>query len=314
MPGFFMQRVRNQVEVPYLPEPGINRIYSGMGVTVAVLDTGVGRHPDLAGKVMAFRDFVNDRQNIYDDNGHGTHVCGIICGNGSASGGRFRGMAPDARLVVGKVLDEKGNGATEHMIQGLRWVLELREQCFIRVLNISVGIGDLQDKMKEDALKKELEKVYDSGIIVICAAGNKGPESGTISSLGTSRRFITVGCHDGDYYRDYPGRCDSYSGRGEALSSLRKPDIVAPGTNIVSCNVSYARNRGRIQNAYVSKSGTSMATPIISGAAALALEKNPEMSGEEFRRKLTLTATDMGEAWNKQGWGMVNVKRLLKSC
>lgn len=309
-----MQRVRNQIEVPYLPEPDIDKIYVGAGVTIAVLDTGVGRHPDLAGRVLAFRDFVNGRQIMYDDSGHGTHVCGIICGSGSASGGRFRGLAPSASLVVGKVLDDKGNGCTEHMLQGLRWILEMQEQYHIRILNISVGIGDLQDKEKERAIKDELERVYERGIIVICAAGNKGPKSGTISSLGTSRRFITVGCHDGDYYRGYPGRCDSYSGRGDALSTLRKPDIVAPGTNIVSCNVFYSRNRGRIQNAYVSKSGTSMATPIISGAAALALEKNPSMSGEEFRKKLTATATDMGEVWNKQGWGMVNVKRLLKSC
>lgn len=309
-----MQRVRNQIEVPYLPEPDIDKIYVGAGVTVAVLDTGVGRHPDLAGRVLAFRDFVNGRQIMYDDSGHGTHVCGIICGSGSASGGRFRGLAPSASLVVGKVLDDKGNGCTEHMLQGLRWILEMQEQYHIRILNISVGIGDLQDKEKERAIKDELERVYERGIIVICAAGNKGPKSGTISSLGTSRRFITVGCHDGDYYRNYPGRCDSYSGRGDALSALRKPDVVAPGTNIVSCNVFYSRSRGRIQNAYVSKSGTSMATPIVSGAAALALEKNPSMSGEEFRKKLTATATDMGEVWNKQGWGMVNVKRLLKSC
>lgn len=309
-----MQRVRNQIEVPYLPEPDINKIYLGAGVTVAVLDTGVGRHPDLVGRILTFRDFVNDRQIMYDDSGHGTHVCGIICGSGSASGGRFRGIAPHANLVVGKVLDDKGNGCTEHMLQGLRWVLEVRKQYDIRILNISVGIGDLQSREKEKALKTELEKVYNSGIIVICAAGNKGPESGTISSLGTSRRFITVGCHDGEYYKNYPGRCDSYSGRGDALSALRKPDIVAPGTNIVSCNVFYNRNRGRIQNAYVSKSGTSMATPIVSGAAALVLEKNPFLSGEEFRKKLTTTATDLGEEWNKQGWGMVNVKRLLKSC
>ncbi|MCM1325623.1 MAG: S8 family peptidase [Bacteroidales bacterium] len=309
-----MQRVRNQIEVPYLPEPDINKIYTGEGVTAAVLDTGVGRHPDLAGRVYAFRDFVNDRQDMYDDSGHGTHVCGIICGSGSVSGGRFRGIAPRANLVVGKVLDGKGNGCTEHMLQGLQWVLKMRQQYHIRILNISVGIGELQSKEKEKAIKNELERVYDSGIIVICAAGNKGPESGSISSLGASRRFITVGCHDGDYYKDYPGRCDSYSGRGDAMSTLRKPDIVAPGTNIVSCNVFYNRNRGRILNAYVSKSGTSMATPIVSGVAALALEKNPFLTGEEFRKKLTATATDLGEEWNKQGWGMVNVRRLLKNC
>lgn len=238
-------------------------------------------------------------------------MCGIICGGGEASGGRLCGVAPGANLVVGKVLDEKGDGSVEYMLNGLQWVLKVKDQYKIRVLNISVGIGQLQDQEKERALQEQLEQVWDNGIIVVCAAGNKGPEDGSISPLGESRKLITVGCHDGVFYRNYPGRCESYSGRGEAYCALRKPDIVAPGTNIISCNIFYKRRGASFANAYVSKSGTSMATPIISGAAALALEKDPGMTGEEFRQKLTLTATDLGEAWNKQGWGMVNVGRLL---
>lgn len=228
------------------------------------------------------------------------------------SEGRFRGIAPASRLVVGKVLDDNGDGMTESMLRGLDWILENRKKYGIRVLNISVGIGNLKEPGKELALREKLEEIWDSGIAVVCAAGNKGPENGTISSIGGAEKVITVGCHDGEYCRNNEKRCETYSGRGEFSSILRKPDIVAPGTDIMSCNVHYQKMYGRVKNAYMIKSGTSMATPIISGAIALAFQKYPYMNNEEIRQKLTFTATDLGEAWNKQGWGMVNVRRLLQ--
>lgn len=302
-----MQRVLEQIEARFEEKE-----VTGQGVTVAVLDTGFARHPDLHGKLLCFKDFVNNRRMIYDDNGHGTHVCGIICGDGFLSGGRCRGLAPGAGLVVCKVLDEKGDGSTEHMLEALEWIMDNKERYRIRVLNISVGIGDLKEAEKERALRSRIEKIWDSGITVICAAGNKGPADGSISSVGGSDKVITVGCHDGRYYLNHSGRCSSYSGRGMALSPIRKPDVVAPGTDIMSCNAFCRKNHGVINHAYVKKSGTSMATPIVSGAAALTFSKFPLMSNEEFKQKLTLTATDLGEAWNMQGWGMVNVRRLLE--
>ena len=102
-----MQRVREQVQVPEQLHSGAGRVKS---VTVAVLDTGIAYHPDLVGRLLAFSDFVEGSSFPYDDNGHGTHVCGIVCGSGELSGGRFRGMAPEAKLVVGKVLDRQGGG------------------------------------------------------------------------------------------------------------------------------------------------------------------------------------------------------------
>ena len=111
-----MQRVREQVQVP-------EQLHSGAGcvksVTVAVLDTGIAYHPDLIGRLLAFSDFVEGRSFPYDDNGHGTHVCGIVCGSGELSGGRFRGMAPEAKLVVGKVLDRQGEGSCDSMQEAL---------------------------------------------------------------------------------------------------------------------------------------------------------------------------------------------------
>lgn len=240
-----------------------------------------------------------------------THVCGILCGDGSLSDGRLRGLAPNSRLVVGKVLDDNGDGMTDSMLKGLDWVLENRKRYAVRILNISVGIGNLNQLEKEKALRKKIEEVWDSGIVVVCAAGNKGPGDGTISSVGGSEKVITVGCHDGKLCHDNPKRCETYSGRGAFASPLRKPDVVAPGTEIMSCNVHYQNIHGKMRNAYIAKSGTSMATPIVSGAIALLLQKYPDMDNEMVKRRLTYTATDLGEPWNKQGWGMINVKRML---
>ncbi len=301
-----MHRVREQLGVPSPEE------LDGRGITVGVLDTGIGPHPDLSGSLLRFQDFVGHRTMMYDDNGHGTHVCGILCGDGSASWGKYVGMAPAVRLVVGKVLDEKGDGSTESMMRGLDWILEIKDQYRIRILNISVGIGALDDMEKMHRLKAKIEETWDCGILVVCAAGNQGPEAGTASEVGNSSKAVMVGCHDGNYGIDQSGRCETYSGRGAAEAALRKPDLVAPGTDIISCNVHYYRVHGRLRNAYVSKCGTSMATPIVSGAAALAMQKYMWMTNEECKRKLQYTATDLNLPWNQQGWGMLNVRKLLR--
>ncbi len=300
-----MQRVRKLVAANI--ENGVD----GSGVVVAVLDTGMGSHPDLLNRAVCFRDFVGDRNLMYDNNGHGTHVCGILCGSGRLSSGQYRGLAPGVKLVVGKVLDEKGDGCAETMLQGLDWILHVRKKYGIRILNISVGIGNLDEWEKERALQYKIEEIWESGILVICAAGNKGPGDGTVSSVGGSNRVVTVGCHDGSYGRDNPGRCESYSGRGIPGSPIRKPDLVAPGTDIVSCNVHYRRFGSKNANAYIAKSGTSMATPMVSGAAALLLQKCPDCTNEECKQKLQFSATDLGLPWNRQGWGMLHVGRLL---
>lgn len=304
---FIMQRVRKQIEADW--EDTEN--WRERQITVAVLDTGIGRHPDLSGRLICFRDFVKQRNLMYDYNGHGTHVCGILCGDGRLSEGRLRGMVRNCRLVVGKVLDDNGDGMTENMLNGMEWVLDNRERYNIRVLNISVGIGSLQQEEKERALRQRMEELWDSGIVVVCAAGNTGPGNGTISSVGGSEKVITVGCHDGIYCRNNVKRCETYSGRGIFAAPLRKPDVVAPGTDIMSCNVHYRKHHGKIYNAYVAKSGTSMATPLVTGAAAMLLQKYPDMDNEAVKQKITYTATDLGEPWNKQGWGMINVRRIL---
>ena len=183
---------------------------------------------------------------------------------------------------------------------------------YIKILNISVGVGKRMNTEKEKVLRDKLEALWLDGILVVCAAGNNGPKADSLSYIGKSPYLITVGCHDGMFYKDHKDRCSLYSGRGENLSAIRKPDIVAPGTHIISCNSLCTKTKKGFRNAYCSKSGTSMATPIVSGALALLLEKHPGYNNETAKRKLLFSAMDLNEPWYQQGWGMVNVTRLLE--
>ncbi|MDE7428382.1 MAG: S8 family serine peptidase, partial [Lachnospiraceae bacterium] len=212
-------------------------------VTVAVLDTGIKAHPDFDDRIIAFGDFVHGRQTLYDDSGHGTHVAGCIGGSGKLSGGRFSGIAPTCRLCVGKVLDEKGEGSIETMYEGLLWVLENRIRYQIRVLNISVGIGESGTKERMKELTDLLESGCDQGVVVVCAAGNNGPAEGTLSPLGESSSVITVGCNEDGFFGARKDLCENYSGRGGDDLPYRKPDLVAPGTDVVSCNADWYRDK-----------------------------------------------------------------------
>lgn len=265
------------------------------------------------GAAGGFYDFVRGKGQetvCYDDNGHGTHVCGILCGSGRMSDGRYRGIAPDSRLVVCKVLDHQGDGSMEHMLQGLLFVEKIYKRYDIRAVNISVGIGQLRDREKVSALAEAVQRLWKLGLVVVCAAGNKGPGENTISAIGTGERVIMVGCHDGSYRRGDSGSCSLYSGRGQEGSRIRKPDLVAPGTDIMSCNAFW--QRGRRSDYYVVKSGTSMATPIVTGCVALLLQNEPYLSNDQVRDRLIYSARDLGAPWNQQGWGMVNLSGLLK--
>lgn len=286
--------------------------WSHSPINVAVLDSGIGRHPDLEGKCILFKDFINDKKVPYDDCGHGTHVCGILCGSGELSMGKYRGILPTARLIVGKVLDEKGNGKADDMLDALQWILQIYKKYDIRLLNISVGIGSLKDREKEKELRERLDKLWEAGVVVVCAAGNKGPAANSISAVSASDKVITVGCFD-DFCEENKGNnCALYSGRGLLDGKVRKPDLVAPGTEIVSCNSFVKRKEDNYENAYMAQSGTSMSTPIVTGCAGLLMQKEPYLSNEKVKEKLKYTTEDLKQPWNLQGWGMICAKRLLE--
>ena len=303
-----MNRVRKQVGC----SDSIQEDILTDDVCVAILDTGIGSHPDFGDRIEAFADFVDGRQGSYDDSGHGTHVAGCVGGSGYISRGLYRGIAPMCRFCVGKVLDHNGEGSIDSMRQGLIWVMQNRLRYRIRVLNISLGIGTDGNKERMHELVELLDEIWEQGIVVVCAAGNNGPKEGTISPLGTSRKVITVGCHEGGYFGARRDLCENYSGRGSDDMLYRKPDVVAPGTDIISCCVQCRGNvRSGYRSAYTRKSGTSMATPIVSGAAALYLQKYPYMNNEQVKRKMIYSARDMGDIWSKQGWGMLNLEQMF---
>lgn len=274
--------------------------YTGRGVRIAVLDTGVYRHPDLSGHIAAFVDFVDGREAPCDDNGHGTHVAGILCGNGRSSRGQWTGMAPGAELVALKVLDSAGNGKTDRVLLALEWIQKNRERYRIRIVNFSVGFLPGADDAEQIQIMEALEALWDENVAVVTAAGNNGPRDGTVTVPGISRKLITVGASD-----DAQGGWNmpkGYSGKGPTGCCIVKPEILAPGTNIMSL-----ANRGK---RYVTKSGTSMATPVVSGALALALQKNPMLRPEDL--KLLLYESTRDQNWQGRGWGILQVDKLME--
>jgi len=283
---------------------GADRALTGCGVGVAVLDTGVYPHIDFGQRIAAFHDVVRRRECPYDDNGHGTHIAAIIGGSGEASGGRYRGMAPGCHLVCVKVLDAKGGGYASDVLTGLKWIRDHKEQYGIRILNISVGSYSRRNMGENSALVRGVDAAWDDGLVVVVAAGNNGPGRMTVTTPGISRKVITVGCSDDDKEVNVMGtRMVDYSGRGPTGSCICKPEILAPGAAIISCCNG--------ENRYSVKSGTSMSTPIVAGAIALLLEKYPDMSNRDVKLRLRERAVDLGLPRNQQGWGLLDVERLL---
>lgn len=272
--------------------------YTGKGIGVCVMDTGLFPHIDFAGRIWVFRDFVRGQKQPYDDNSHGTHVCGIIGGDGTASRGRIRGIAPGCGFIALKVLDGLGNGRKEDVLQAIEWILKNRKKYGIRIVNISVGTT-CRTKMDHKILIDGVEKLWDQGLVVVAAAGNQGPRPGSVTAPGSSRKIITVGSSD-----LLTGR-SAISGRGPTFECVCKPDLVAPGSKIRACAPG-------VDFPYGVKSGTSMSTPLVSCAAALMLEKNPALTNLEIKMKLKESARDMGLPKNLQGWGELDLERFMK--
>ena len=303
-----MWRVKEQIQCT----KEIQNKYSGKNISVAILDTGIFFHPDLAGRILEFYDFVSGKKMAYDDSGHGTHVAGCLAGSGMLSRGKYSGVAPACNLLVGKILDKNGEGSVQSMLDAIQWISEKKEIYNIRILNISIGFENNVDIVKINQLIYALDELWKKNILIVVAAGNKGPKVKSISPLGMSKNMFTVGCHDLDYYKEGITLCETYSGRGPSVFSLKKPDIVAPGTHIMATSFRCRKTENYYIHSYETKSGTSFATPLVSGAAALLLEKNPKLSAEELKHRLCFTATDLKEPWNKQGWGMLNIQRALE--
>lgn len=272
--------------------------YTGKGIGVCILDTGIYEHIDFTGRIWTFYDFLDFKRRPYDDNGHGTHVAGLVAGDGTASMGKYRGAAPGCGIIALKVLDRYGTGSQDDVLRALRWIRENRQQYRIRVVNISVGTT-CNSKRSHARLLESVEQLWDEGVVVVTAAGNQGPRPGSITAPGSSKKVITVGSSD-----LLEGR-SAISGRGPTAECVCKPDIVAPGNKIMSCVPGKPYSYGV-------KSGTSMSTPLVTGAIACALEKNPALTNTDIKTMLMNSADDMGLPQNLQGWGKFNRRKFLK--
>ena len=265
---------------------------SGEGVAIAVLDTGIdATHPMLQGKVIAARDFTNTQ--VQDVHGHGTHVAGIAAGR-QADG--YTGVAPAASLINAKVLDDKGDGSTATIINGVQWAVQQGAD----ILLMSFG-GPYAEP--DSVLNSVIADAIAAGTTVVISAGNCGPGCPSekcngyigITTPGDAVGAITVGATD----KSKEWAC--YSSGGVVEGNI-KPDIAAPGTDIVSA----------VPGSYAAKSGTSMAAPHVAGAIALVLQEHPEYTPAQVKRMLALTAEDLGAPGKDQrfGFGFLDVAQL----
>ncbi|WP_418937021.1 S8 family peptidase [Metabacillus fastidiosus] len=290
---------------------------TGKGVTIAVIDTGIYPHPDLQGRIKAFKDFVNNRTSPYDDNGHGTHCAGDAAGNGALSSRKYRGPASDAQLVGVKVLDRMGSGYLSNVIAGIDWCIQNKSQFNINIMSLSLGSPAVQSA-QDDPVVRAAEKAWDQGIVVCAAAGNEGPALGTIASPGISPKIITVGALD-DYNTTTPSNFTvaPFSSRGPTIDGLVKPDLLTPGVSIISLRspssyLDQTNPGARVGSYYFALSGTSMATPICAGVVAQLLQREPALSPNEVKTRLIRACTHMGQPPNLQGNGYLDAAKLLQ--
>ncbi|MCK9918139.1 S8 family serine peptidase, partial [Microbacteriaceae bacterium K1510] len=288
---------------------------TGKDVTIAIIDTGIYPHPDLitpANRIVAFYDVIQGKTEPYDDNGHGTHVAGCAAGAGISSGGKYRGPAYEASLVGVKVLDASGQGSVSDIIDGVQWCVENKDKWGIRILSLSLG-GSAAETYRNDPLCQALEKAWKAGLAVFVAAGNEGPGAGTIGTPAIDPVLITVGATDDKQTTNLEDDAiASFSSRGPTIDGLVKPDIVTPGVNIISLRspgstLDNAYPQRRVDEQYFSLSGTSMATPICAGAAALLFQAKPTATPDEVKTALLAGAKDLFHAPNSAGKGYADL-------
>jgi serine protease AprX len=322
--------------------------YTGAGIGVAIVDSGVTSwHDDLTGanrtgqRVAHFKDFVNGRTTAYDDWGHGTHIAGIVAGNGYDSRGTRESIAPDAKIIALKALKSDGTGTISTIIAAIDYAVSVRHLYNIRVINLSLG-ARIHESYNTDPLTVACKRAVEAGIVVVASAGNMGKAAngaaqyGAIGAPANAPWVLTVGAssHEGTIDRR-DDKMAGYSSRGPTMIDFAaKPDLVAPGSGTVSLSSPNSRMyiekpgmlvRGTVTalavnalgvpvlNAsfmpYLTLSGTSMSAPVVSGSVALMLQANPHLTPNMVKAILQYTAqVYSGYDWMTQGAGFLNTR------
>ena len=285
---------------PIIGAPDVwNSSYTGKGVRVALIDSGIdASHPDMKGKVVEWKDLVSNNTTPYDDFGHGSHCAGIIAGTGAASKGKYRGIAPDAQLIGVKVLGKDGSGSESTILAGIEYAMNTNASV------ISMSLGSDQHS---EAIHAAVEKAIQKGKIVVCAAGNSGPDESTIGCPSDVKDAITVGATDKNDV------IASFSSRGPLKDGTIKPDICAPGKDIVSIRASGTNDGHAVDQYYLSMSGTSMACPMVSGTVALLVQRDPELTPAIAKDVLEKSAKHLGSTVpnSNYGYGRISVKNAI---
>lgn len=275
--------------------------YSGKGVTVAIIDTGISLHTDFTiakKRIIKFVDLINDKNMPYDDNGHGTFVASILAGNGIASGGRYSGIAPECNIISIKALEKNGETSSSNILRAMQWIYDNKDKYNIKVVCMSFGSTP---SGRNDPLQMGAEVLWNSGVTVVAAAGNSGPERESIKSPGISPKIITVGGIDD---KRVDGKYDiksfeiaKFSSRGPA-GYFYKPDCLAPAIDITGASV---------KGGYTTMSGTSVATPMVAGIATLMYSKNNQISPDQIKVKLLRNCKQIVFDRNQEGFGLVSI-------
>jgi len=370
---------RNEMVEPRFAST-IENAFRGQGVTIAVLDSGMGPHPDLGDRFLGQIDFVQGEPIAYDDNGHGMHVGVTTAGDGTGNA-LFAGPAQKANVISMKVLSGEGSGKTSDIIKAIQTAVEMKDELNIKVINMSLG-GPASKNGESDPINMAIRAAKEAGITVVVAAGNDGPERSTVGSPGNSLHAITVGAIDDNNTNDpSDDKPASFSSRGPTPDGVTKPDVMAPGVTIMAgrTHQSESAERASMMNRmhesiqfldnmpfeqlqaapnalfnsigisdstadkiklfepvsdmvfksllestsrmpetedglYLGMSGTSMATPIVTGVVAQLYSANPDLSPEQVREILATTADKLPDGRlgkNTQGNGVVNPEKAL---
>jgi serine protease AprX len=291
----------------------------GTGIGVAVVDAGINWQSDLYTKFGQNRVVANVRfntdynQTTFDNFGHGSHIAGIVGGNGTASNGKYIGVAPTANIINVKVSNDDGSTTASKVVAGLQWVLDNRARYNIRVVNLSLN-STSSESYHTDPLDAAVEILWFNGIVVVVSAGNDGVDA--LYPPANDPFVITVGATDD---KGTIGLADdvvsTFSAYGTTQDGFAKPDLVAPGRNIISLigntnGVIPLRHPGnRVENNYFRMSGTSMSAPMVAGAVALLLEDEPNLNPDQVKHRLMATANNSGWAYDaaKAGAGYLDV-------
>jgi serine protease AprX len=278
---------------------------SGGGVTIALIDTGIDANHECLDdldddpetkdpKLIAFMDFVNGKKESYDDNGHGTHCAAVAAGTGGKSK-KYVGVAPGANLVGVKALDSRGNGYISDVISGIEWCMREKGKYNIKVISLSLG-GD-ENSDGSTPLEQACDNAVDAGLVVCVAAGNAGSGYNKVGIPGCAKKVITVGAVDDN------GKIADFSSWGSTSDDRLKPDLCAAGVDITAA-------KANSDQRYNTRSGTSMATPEVAGAAALLLQCNSSLTPTEIKSILLETAEDKWPTGpdKKYGYGVLDVE------